>query len=141
MNREILFRGKRCSDGKWVYGFYVESKYSWKGHKPHKSWIVPNAISNGGFFNVLGRYAVNDDTVGQYTGLKDKNGTEIYEGDIISFVDGLKQVNGEWIDNEHIYSVEYSEASFKGVCGLSKCLDAVEVIGNIYDNQDLLYKK
>ena len=81
--RRIIFRGKRCSDGKWVYGFYVESKYSWQGHKPHRSWIVPNAISNGGFFNILGRYAVKDETVGQFTGMTDKNGVKIFECDIV----------------------------------------------------------
>ena len=137
MNREIRFRGKRCSDGKWVYGFYIESKYSWKGHKPHKSWIVSNAISNGGFFNILGRYAVKDNTVGQFTGLYDKNGKEIYEGDIVKC-------------NEFVYSVMFNDKRFASF-GLRRKADVFmhyfgeamesqqcEVIGNIHDNPELL---
>ena len=83
-------------------------------------------------------YDVKPETVGQYTGLHDCNGKEIYEGDIIRFVDGLKMVNGEWVDNEFIYTIEYSEGAFSGVFGLSKVLDAVEVIGNIHDNPELM---
>lgn len=80
---------------------------------------------------------VNRETIGQFTGLHDKNGREIYEGDIIRFVNGQKKVNGEWVDNEFIYTVEYSEGTF-GIFGLSKVLNSVEVIGNIYDNPDLI---
>ena len=141
--RTIRFRAKPCYMGgnqpAWVYGTfqYIAQRR-----------VRPGATDNGTLEprNDKGRIVdlygteteVLCDTVGQFTGMKDKNGKEIYDGDIISFVDGLKQVNGEWIDNEHIYSVEYSEAAFKGVYGLSKCLDAVEVIGNIYDNPELI---
>lgn len=134
MNREILFRGKRCSDGEWVYGFYVESKYSWQGHKPHRSWIVPNAISNGGFFNVLGRYAVKDDTVGQFTGLCDKNGVKIFEGDIVGFGEGR-------------YVCEFVEGGFQfkdlddGRLTLNAIAIKSKVIGNIHDNSELLSSK
>lgn len=81
---------------------------------------------------------VNRDTIGQFTGLLDKNGREIYEGDIIRFVNGQKKVNGEWVDNEFVYTVEYSEGRFYGISGLSKVLNSVEVIGNIHDNPELI---
>lgn len=147
MSREILFRGKRCSDGKWVYGFYVESKYSWQGHKPHKSWIVPNAISNGGFFNVLGRYAVKDDTVGQFVGMRDKHGVKIFDGDVVEVYDFtsayaskyrgvVKMYRGSW-------RVEYEDSILDMVAHPFLFFDdfadrKTEVIGNIHDNFDLM---
>jgi uncharacterized phage protein (TIGR01671 family) len=138
MNREVAFRGKRCSDGKWVYGFYVESKTSWRGHKPHKSWIVPDAISNGGFFNVLGRYAVKDDTVGQFTGLRDKNGKRVFEGDVVHVV-WQDSMFCQW--HERTVLVEFKYGRF--TVYQSKPFEHsdkryFEVIGNIYDNFDLM---
>lgn len=157
MNREIIYRGKRCSDGEWVYGFYVESKHSWQGHKPHKSWIVPNAISNGGFFNVLGRYAVKDDTVGEFTGLRDKNGKKIFEGDIVrrresafGYVKtGVVKYDchlGAFVLEYESYGEtckstfdnEFSEND--GYCTIRGTY-SYEVIGNIYDNSELLSTK
>lgn len=141
MNREVAFRGKRCSDGKWVYGFYVESKTSWRGHKPHKSWIVPDAISNGGFFNVLGRYAVKDDTVGQFTGMCDKNCKKVFEGDVVHVV-WQDPMFCQW--HERTVLVEFKYGRF--TVYQSKPFEHsdkryFEVIGNIYDNPELLDKK
>lgn len=141
MNREVAFRGKRCSDGKWVYGFYVESKTSWRGHKPHKSWIVPDAISNGGFFNVLGRYAVKDDTVGQFTGLRDKNGKRVFEGDVVHVV-WQDPMFCQW--HERTVLVEFKYGRFT-VYQLKPFEHSdkryFEVIGNIYKNPELLDNK
>ena len=138
MNREVAFRGKRCSDGKWVYGFYVESKTSWRGHKPHKSWIVPDAISNGGFFNVLGRYAVKDDTVGQFTGMCDKNCKKVFEGDVVHVV-WQDPMFCQW--HERTVLVEFKYGRF--TVYQSKPFEHsdkryFEIIGNIYDNFDLM---
>ena len=121
--RTIKFRAKahRVNGDIWIYGDL----------RHHKGDVcIFKQEGNSG-------EQVNRDTIGQFTGLLDKNGREIYEGDIIRFVNGQKKVNGEWVDNEFIYTVEYSEGTFYGISGLSKVMNSVEVIGNIHDNPDL----
>jgi len=72
--REIKFRGKRKRDGVWVYGL----------EKPKKS----NEITLGQFFNQVADGILDRNTLGQYTGRKDKKGVEIYEGDIAQIING-----------------------------------------------------
>ena len=141
--REIIFRGKRCDNGEWVYGYYVESHHSWKGHKPHKSWIVGSPITNGGWFNLLQRYAVKDDTVGQYTGLTDKNGNKIFEGDIVREVVGYKRIGYVgWLQQECGFVTVWNKSDFRlghrNRGGGYENDPSLEVIGNIIDTPELL---
>ena len=71
----------------------------------------------------------SSDKVMQYTGLKDKNGKEIYEGDIV------KDVDKDYIGGEHIFVVEHQKGSYNVSLFLTP---TCEVIGNIYENPELL---
>ena len=145
--REIKFRAKRLDNGEWSYGsglliaddfcvidtdteMYIDEEYDWAG--------------NTHFFRVAG--AMCDlKTIGQYTGLKDKNGKKIYEGDIIRSFDS----NGEAILHCIVWEEARFVALYKGRNFSSKCflkqywLDEFEkeVIGNIYDNPELINKE
>ena len=142
--RENLFRGKKCN-GEWTYGYYVQADYSWHDYGKHKEWIVCSACANGGWFALQEKHAVIPETIGQYTGLTDKNGKKIFEGDICEVT--VFTCEGE--DKHFLCEVcfEYSSFIFRDLkrSGLeilfSDIYDFktdVEVIGNIYDNPELI---
>ena len=111
--REILFRGKRKKgDKRWVEGDLLHG-YSGFG--------ITNRYYAGSSFEVV------PETVGQYTGLTDKNGTRIFEGDIVK------------ISNDEIFEVKYEDGGFTAGLFLGDWdYGHVEVIGNIYDNPELM---
>lgn len=129
--REILFRGK-TSSGDWVYGDYAKSTRSMVSNKkPHKSWIIGGFTSNGGWITPLYRHPVDEDTVGQYIGLVDKNGTKIFEGDII-------EISGEryrvYFVNKYSRFAVIKQGVIAGIINFNNS----EVIGNIHDNPELM---
>lgn len=123
--REYLFRGKMIANGKWSEGNLLVTKQG--------CCITPDAT-------VLGSYgAVNPETVGQYTGMVDKHGTKIFEGDIIDFSDrsdsdgyGVVQYDA----NETEFGIEYD--NIYESLGKHYYPEDIEVIGNIYDNPNLV---
>lgn len=127
--REIEFRGKTTSevwggnqveDGTWVYGFYRD-----KVGLPVISQFETERCD-------YVDYEIDRNTLGQYTGLKDKNGKKIFEGDIVK--DILGQIG------QIVYKEKYSAFVVdKWEVGYALWFDkGIEVIGNIYDNPELL---
>lgn len=135
--REILFRAKRIDNGEWVEGNFYESKLSgcYILH-PRIRVRKKDGVIIGDRFDV---YDIDPETLSQYTGLKDKNNNRIWENDIvgiensmhegigsIEFYGGMWYVDGE--PSNSLYDiVEYDDAE-------------IEVIGNIFDNLELLKK-
>ena len=138
--REILFRGKRVDNGEWVYGDLLQ---------PTKEKIL-NIYEISDYNSLMGdRHEVYPETVGQYTGLNDKNGKKIFEGDILQDKFGQIKIvdySDEWgafrtcfvraLNEEGKIVATVGGASFVGTIWRK-----YEVIGNIHDNPELLEEK
>ena len=144
--REILFRGKRTDNGEWVEGYYC-----------NLGGNHPRVLKDNIFIGKIGRVLefknidVLPETVGQYTGLTDKNGTKIFEGDIVKCLDTINDIEFnavvEFGNPNHEYNWGYQ---LKHISGDMPNLDIlcwvdteetgafIEVIGNIHDNPELL---
>lgn len=128
MKREIKFRGKRADGSSWVYGGLRQEN---SGNKV----IMTNLSTWGDNDDNVDPYGedviVNPDTIGQYTGLQDKNGKEIFEGDIIR----NESCKGVVVYKNGAFCLELGKS-----CGYVWlfCLDSLLDIGNIYDNPELL---
>lgn len=127
--REILFRGKRTDNGEWVYGYlYITHKGEYEIGAYNKKFGIERVT-----------HVVIPGTVGQYTGLTDKNGKKIFEGDIcrvtrhcILCYGSITFIKGSfWFDEFNTDSVlELSKLEINNF--------EIEVIGNIHDNPELL---
>lgn len=128
--RKILFRGKRTYDGKWIEGNLaysnIENKYFIICSPEMQSFAYPE-----NFLYTIDCYEIIPETVGQYTGLTDKNGIKIFEGDI---------VKGTFLGfpipiEDDVFSICWQEdvAGYK-----ANYFENLEVIGDIYDNPELL---
>ncbi len=131
MENRYLFKGKRKDNGKWVFGDLVHSVYK----------IGDTCV--GQYGNEVGMHEVDSLTICQCIGIEDKNGKLIFENDIVRIVyDGI----------EHIYIIKWDvdELDFKATNGKENygsnfqylgCCEEVEIIGNFFNNPELLEKE
>lgn len=127
--REILFRGKTPMTDRWVFG----SGLLYDGVN---TWIVNNPIGQAIAFGET-KTIVIPETIGQYTGLTDKNGTKIFEGDIVKYGDTIHKVVFEQRTGTAYFGIVYNELETLPF-GHYQDLKQIEVIGNIHDNPELL---
>lgn len=125
--REIKFRGKN-NDGNWCFGDLIQS------NNDHDVWIHATKINH--------TYKIAPATVGQFTGLLDNNGKEIYEGDILRFAPPWRWEEGERrvgvvVFKYYAFVVKYDDTS-TGLFTLAANDAPYTIIGNIHDNPNLL---
>ncbi len=138
MNKEILFRGKRVDNDEWVFGDLIASKNKYYIHPQGNSFQVDGVLSR-----LIVLHEVKSETVGQFTGLTDKNGKKIFENDIIADDEEYSTFENTRKGIVKFYHGEFT--SFYGQDLLGRdCYDPLYsvckeryVIGNIYDNPEL----
>lgn len=150
MNREILFKAKRKDNGKWVEGYYckinettycLEEDYK-RFPVPTHHYILQETMTDWGLSNRFLQFEIDPDTICQYTGLTDWNGRKIWENDICNRKEKYPEIvtynKGDWqLDYSYVFKKEIHHSACN--LGFYACeRNCVEVIGNIFDNPDLL---
>lgn len=140
--REILFRGKCIDNGEWVYGCLdLDPDLKRASICGFDYYTDPEDGPQRAEFCV----PVIPETVGQYTGLTDKNGTKIFEGDIVQFERFSYKYNGKIVFNKKTCAFELWFTTAVGGYGAKArhsvllChVDDIKIIGNVWDNPELL---
>lgn len=166
--REILYRGKRIDNGEWVYGLLLETPIREYREYGSNFYIVRGyAEHNDDGWHFLS-YLVDEETISQYTGVTDKNGIKIFEGDIVQYLtfddfdcqsvvkfgeykqDGSggeyrgRDCLGFYVEVDNFTCPDWCEnepeqfEDFQKQQNILEIADKCEVIGNIYDNPELL---
>ena len=163
--REILFRGKRIDNGEWVEGYYYKAKYCRTDDELCDYITVPHPKE---YNEPSSHYIVNPETVGQYTGLTDKNGKKIFEGDIVQYLtyddfdcksvvkfgeykqDGsegeynARNCLGFYVEINNFTCPDWCEnepkwfSDYRRQQNILEIANECEVIGNIHNNPELL---
>lgn len=115
--REIIFKGKSIYTNKWICGNLIYCL------NPKQYYIKSGGIT----------FDVYQDSICQYTGFKDKHRKYIYEGDICRNIDGVFKV--KWDENKGAFIMEFADGE---ELYMEEMWDDTEIIGNVYDNKDLL---
>lgn len=154
--REILFRGKWLGNGEWVEGYYCkisETTYAFaedyeRNPIPVHHYILQEVMTDWGLPNRFNQYEVDQETLCQYTGLKDKNGNRIWENDIVRCNRREKEAK-----YKVVWDKTYADFRIEKLNGLGCmpiCIEEgntpvfgrhYECIGNVFDNPELLKKQ
>ena len=154
---EILFRGKRKDNSEWVFGHNIILGKR-KDNGERRAFIVPTGeyiddckTKTGRLILIMPQIEIIPETIGQCTGLKDKNGKKIFEGDIIRAITldaGTESMAivcfGNFIDENNGDEDIGFYIEFDGIkttitqLAMEECKNRIEVIGNIHDNSELL---
>ena len=141
--RKIKFRGKRIDNGEWVFGSFIPdalegSNSDLVSYRHHSLRGFIRRYNRG--VGKMETIEVDRETVGQYTGLEDKNGTEIYEGDIIRHHDDI--LSKVFYNTAHCAYLLQDISGNRNKCQCDRlgsyCSLWIEVIANIHDNPELL---
>ena len=124
--RDILFKAKRVDNGEWVKGNLIKTF----------TGISYIAKEFDHILSTLERYEVDPSTICQYTGLTDKNGRKIWENDIVTEM--YRQYVGKIVYNDCGFEVHWVEADIRKDIIFFKAKRGIEVIGNVFDNPELL---
>ncbi|MFT4170594.1 MAG: YopX family protein [Dysgonomonas sp.] len=117
--RQIKFKGKRISDGVWLYGDLMHLEKDFKPLIKIIDWSTKDQ-------------EVDPDTVSQFTGLTDRNGKEIYENDIVSFPVKHKNLLVEWNDDLCVY--QFSDGSL--INSGDNYSEIIFIVGDVFDNPE-----
>ena len=133
--RQIIFRGYNLKNKKWLYGYYLVNR--------GQHFICPEGIQNP--LASWEDFMVEEESVGEWTGLKDKNGKEIWEGDIVGFLISLFYELDDDDDEFVTAKISFTYGSFAVIYrgGIEKIFlqdlcDEIEVVGNTYQNKEIL---
>ena len=140
-----LYRGKRNDNGEWVFGALYKKTHFYGD--PCAEWYIITSTESLVYDQALEYHEVDPETVGQFTGLTDKNGKKIFEGDIIRVLGD--QASMDWKNVDYIGSVAFIDTGFCIIdgtieehgfrrYGMHRMDFTLEVIGNIHDNPELL---
>lgn len=127
MNREIKFRGKCTDNGEWVAGSLLQDDYG--------NCMIVGFIDHHEIW-----YSVSPETVGQFTGLRDRNGEDIYEGDILHIGSSKKGKPVAYSNEYAAFGIQYPDRDFFPFAHDLQDISETcyEVIGNIHDNPELM---
>ena len=146
--RDIKFRGK----AKDIERLNEFNEYNEFGIPHQNGWVFGACVHNGGnpyiishdvaesceeYFSPEWWCPVDPATVGQFTGLKDKSGREIYEGDVVKYGDTIHEVVFEQRNNTAYFGLVYSPEETRSF-GHYQDLQQIEIIGNVHDSPELL---
>ena len=152
--REIIFRAKNYRTGQWVYGIYFKNPVSRFNEGAYYPQIIPEIH---GVHDTIERCSIVEDTLGQFTGLTDKNGVKIFEGDILESFYKKKRIvsvvkyggfepeifyecaeaQGFFLHGMKLYGL-YAYDLAGSEMMLTEDMRQAKIIGNVYDNPELL---
>lgn len=160
--REILFRGKRTDNDEWVSGYYVCKKRPYfkdKGvnleHLICRNLEIENGDCKQFVDTIMTAHLVDPETIGQYTGLTDKNGKKIFEGDIINVTPDVtnRLMDVRWNDETLSWELTDVGTPAFGINHIFNTIDLAElevescygeripfIVGNVYDNPEMMEK-